>query len=1079
MELNDLAREWRVWVLVGALLVSLVLLGPHYVGQPGTNGANVEVNADHTAVLTGLNADLSGSDGGQARNGGDSGTITLHSPEISTTGVQTTLEGGSGGPAGVFASAGNPGDPGNITRNSADPVISDVRLDSENQQIEASFQVSNTGDIEAEGVAFASVEDNTQVKYSDIGSGSGRTFNFTLEAEEGLQEATVGFNGQRETREIAVNTPRPELSFSESFQNESLELEVFLENTGSANLDDTLRVTAGSSEVLAESVQLNPGQNTSYSTSIGVDELSDSFEVAAEVGEQSFTDSICVPDTPCAQIQEYSIIQGDDPAFNITVQNTGSREFEGVIAATVNGSVVNETVELESAETKNVILDFTLPEGEHNYVLSTPQDQVSDTFVAGEQPKIEPEITGFESGQVEVTYSNSGEAEASETVTLRAGQNPVAGERISLDANSNVTREYEVQSDANSVTVCSEDYETSSVKRPEDPQQVSGEICGEISSESSILINDTVEVCGQGASITADQTIWTGENSDIQIAREEAGEETRLSLDASHVSLSGTLDGSAPAPGDGLSLATNINKGLDLEGGVRVLLSIGEPDNAQVAVNESSENSSQGFFSFIFGGSQNQEVGADRQLAQDTRIKLNNRLSAYGLSQATAKTVRLNDEWLVQIEAPNIEESRLRSILEQQGSFEARMPVPVADTFEYDLENSYTFERTAEGVQVANNTYTSGERFVLDGTEFVYINNTDDGVANIEAVAYSGEDVQGVQESRSRVQRAEGGYEFRFPVTLTTEAANNVQRVAQNYEPVPSPTGNDFYLGVNGEPALLGLYVDGRKMNALRMSSVFRTEPVTSPSISGGDPTAEEARESMENLQSILQSGSLNAPVEIETVSTVSSALGDRFWTASLISLGASLIAVGLLVYLRYGSLKVAVPIFFTGASEVFIITGSWFTTAATLDLASIAGIVAAVGTGVDDQIIIADESGREKVRSWRKRMKRAFFVIFTSAASTIGAMTPLVSPELTTLGIGLAGIGLIGYSRTRKGGRQYLALGTVAVGVAAFMQLLNPSSYALQSVRGFAITTILGVAVGITITRPAYAKILEYLRQD
>lgn len=110
--------------------------------------------------------------------------------------------------------------------------------------------------------------------------------------------------------------------------------------------------------------------------------------------------------------------------------------------------------------------------------------------------------------------------------------------------------------------------------------------------------------------------------------------------------------------------------------------------------------------------------------------------------------------------------------------------------------------------------------------------------------------------------------------------------------------------------------------------------------------------------------------------------------------------------------------------------------------------------------------------------MKRAFFVIFTSAASTIGAMVPLVSPELSTLAVGAAGIGLVGYTLQGRGRNpHYLAIGALALAVSAVSWTLNPSGFALQAVQGFAVTTILGIMVGIVITRPAYAKILEHLR--
>ncbi|MBI4020343.1 MAG: hypothetical protein HY367_03340 [Candidatus Aenigmarchaeota archaeon] len=117
-----------------------------------------------------------------------------------------------------------------------------------------------------------------------------------------------------------------------------------------------------------------------------------------------------------------------------------------------------------------------------------------------------------------------------------------------------------------------------------------------------------------------------------------------------------------------------------------------------------------------------------------------------------------------------------------------------------------------------------------------------------------------------------------------------------------------------------------------------------------------------------------------------------------------------------------AIAIPFMGA----IFPGSWV-----IDLSAIGGIVAAIGTGIDDQIVIADEAlhGRKEDTVSKKgvlyKIKSAFFIVFGSAATLIAAMIPLVS-----LGTGL--------------------------------------------VRGFAITTIVGVLVGVLITRPAYAKIVE-----
>jgi preprotein translocase subunit SecD len=90
----------------------------------------------------------------------------------------------------------------------------------------------------------------------------------------------------------------------------------------------------------------------------------------------------------------------------------------------------------------------------------------------------------------------------------------------------------------------------------------------------------------------------------------------------------------------------------------------------------------------------------------------------------------------------------------------------------------------------------------------------------------------------------------------------------------------------------------------------------------------------------------------------------------------------------------------------------------------------------VDDLIIIADEILQQGEvatgRVFQSRFRKAFWVIGAAAATTIIAMSPL-----TVLGLG--------------------------------------------DLTGFAIVTIVGVLVGVLVTRPAYGDILRnlVLRQD
>lgn len=206
--------------------------------------------------------------------------------------------------------------------------------------------------------------------------------------------------------------------------------------------------------------------------------------------------------------------------------------------------------------------------------------------------------------------------------------------------------------------------------------------------------------------------------------------------------------------------------------------------------------------------------------------------------------------------------------------------------------------------------------------------------------------------------------------------------------------------------------------------------------ITGGSQTADEAKGELKNLEVLLVTGSL--PIGIRSISkeSVSPLLGKEFlWNTMLIGLVA-LLLVALVVFLRYRHLNLAVPIVMTGVSEIIIIIGVSSLLRVNLDLASMTGILAAIGTGVDHQIIIMDEllkGGKQGEEvgagtSFSSRIQRAFFIIIAAAAIAMATMLPLF------LGVGAG------------------------------------------KLKGFAIMTILGVIIGVGITRPAFSVFAEYL---
>ncbi|MDY6762003.1 MAG: hypothetical protein SVY41_03065 [Candidatus Nanohaloarchaea archaeon] len=449
-----------------------------------------------------------------------------------------------------------------------------------------------------------------------------------------------------------------------------------------------------------------------------------------------------------------------------------------------------------------------------------------------------------------------------------------------------------------------------------------------------------------------------------------------------------------------IRLNTNIKQGLDLKGGARVLIKP-VPEDGKVT----------------------------DKIIKQTKDTLRTRVSAFGLQEMDIREVGVGGELHIQIELAGANTSDLTELINRTGRFEARIPFTVADGTTFDLgDEQYTAQLEGETLTVGGETVQLHESFNLSSGEhtipFTYSNHTAEG-AVISPLAFSGDDILGVDISNrvSGIQPTNSGWQFQFQVSITEGAAERVRDIAQ------AMTGGTTYLRdpTTGNNAKLVLFLDQEQISALNVRSSFQESLVQQPVITGGAQSREEAVQQMNELKSVLKSGALPVPIKIVRTTRVSPTLGQQFLRTAVTAIIVAILAVALVIYLRYRDPKIVIPLTMTGFSELVMIFGFAAAAGWTIDLPSIAGIIAAIGTGVDDQIIITDERGRRDRRSLKERFKRAFFIIFTSAASTIGAMLPL-----TRIGAG--------------------------------------------AITGFAVTTIVGVIIGVSITRPAYARVLQYM---
>ena len=307
------------------------------------------------------------------------------------------------------------------------------------------------------------------------------------------------------------------------------------------------------------------------------------------------------------------------------------------------------------------------------------------------------------------------------------------------------------------------------------------------------------------------------------------------------------------------------------------------------------------------------------------------------------------------------------------------------------------------------------------GEEVVFIG----GERDITSVARSGQD-SGIYSC----SESQGTHfcNFKFVIYLSEEAAQKHADITSTLEVNSTAQGN--YLE---KP--LDLYIDDKLVNSLMISEGLKGRVTTQIQISGsgegatrGDAYA-TAEEEMHKLQTILITGSLPYKLEIVKLDTISPTLGSGFVKYILFAAFAALFAISLIVFIRYRNLKSSLALVLTSVAEIIIILGIASMIKWDLDLPSIAGILASIGIGIDSQIIVLDEAKQNRFLSIKQRMKRAYKIILGAYFTALVALLPLW----------WAGAGLL---------------------------------------KGFVFTTILGITIGVLITRPAFTDIIKKIEE-
>jgi len=203
---------------------------------------------------------------------------------------------------------------------------------------------------------------------------------------------------------------------------------------------------------------------------------------------------------------------------------------------------------------------------------------------------------------------------------------------------------------------------------------------------------------------------------------------------------------------------------------------------------------------------------------------------------------------------------------------------------------------------------------------------------------------------------------------------------------------------------------------------------ISGPAKGYGAEKTKDAENSVKRIISVLKGGALPVQISLGSKTVLPPQLGYEFLKLSFIAIVSALVIISIVVGLKYKRIKLILPVIIISVSELIIlisILGSF-----TIDLAAMAGIIAAVGVGVDAQIVITDELLKKQGISLNEKLDKALEIIKTNAIVAIVGMFPLL-----------------------------------------FSGMIE--------VIGFAISTILGALLGFLLSRPAYASIVEDILED
>ncbi len=441
------------------------------------------------------------------------------------------------------------------------------------------------------------------------------------------------------------------------------------------------------------------------------------------------------------------------------------------------------------------------------------------------------------------------------------------------------------------------------------------------------------------------------------------------------------------------------------------------------------------------------------------------RVDPAGLLGVQARPAGAN---LVLFEIPAMDPERARALLERQGRLEAFIedtPVLRGADIErvfpvrvYESRGVFKYEVPLRISQEGAERFAAASKGKGDYPLVIYLDRPEDAVLLFDRVILGRLQTGYTYDDNRRMFHATiDTYWYHLLVTsLPIDAAEITENTRQILEGLRVLKNRAILLGTaadyseNVVATVKSLFTENMVTFFPRAAKDTETEwiiracglqsaPAISPEIAGKAArdveitgtrgSYESAEEEAKDLRTIL---SQRLPIRVSFVGAISipARLGGELALEVKKAALAAVIAVGVLVYLRYRHPLIVGAIMLTMGCEMLITLGAASAIRQTIGLAEIGGLLAVIGTGVEHRLIITDEVLRGEIslarpRGVMGRVGRAFSIIFAAAATTIAAMVALA---------------LVGFG----------------------------------AMKGFAIITSMGILIAVFVTRPAYGRIIN-----